>query len=310
MLRALLLYLSQAKWARAIVTHMRLAKRVARRFVAGETEADAERAVRALNEKGITASVDVLGESVTDAEMARAAAEKYLKLLDCIKQRNLKTTVSLKLTALGLDIDPALCRENMRAILRSVRDRGLEVTIDMESSAYTERTLDLFRALREEDGFGDVVGTVIQSYLYRSDQDIRELADEGATIRLCKGAYKEPASVAYPKKSDVDAAYVRQMKVLLDAAQEGRGYPQIATHDEQIIEEAKAYADGKGIPRDRYEFQMLHGIRNDLRDKLVADGYRMRVYVPFGTEWYPYFMRRLAERPANLWFFVSNFLRG
>lgn len=308
MLRALILYLSHAKWARNIVTHMGLAKRVSRRFVAGETEADAARAIGVLNDKGITATIDILGESVTDAEMAKAAVAQYLHVLDCVKEKGLQTTASMKLTQLGLDIDPALCRENMRTILQHAKDRGLEVTIDMEDHTYTQRTLDLFRALRYEDGFENV-GTVIQSYLYRSDDDIKQLADEGAPIRLCKGAYKEPASVAYPKKADVDAAYVREMTMLLDAAKQGRGYPQIATHDEKLIEQAKAYADSQGIPRDRYEFQMLHGIRVNLQEQLVREGYRMRVYVPFGTEWYPYFMRRLAERPANLWFFVSNFFR-
>lgn len=311
MLRALFIYLSRAAWARRIVTHWGLARRVARRFVAGETLAEAIEAVRKMNAKGITATIDVLGESVTDAEMARQSAEAYLGVIDaiCAEKLTATATLSLKLTALGIDIDEALCRENMRRILARARECGITVTIDMEDHNYTQRTLDIYRALRDEDGFANVA-TVIQSYLYRSDADIAALAQEGAIIRLCKGAYKEPASVAYPKKKDVDAAYVRQMKVLLDAAKEGRGYPGIATHDERIIEQAAAYADGSSIPRDAWEFQMLHGVRSGLQEQLVSRGYRMRVYVPFGTQWYPYFMRRLAERPANVWFFVSNFFRG
>ncbi len=308
MLRALFLYLSRAAWARRLVTRWGLARRVARRFVAGETLEEAIAAVRRLNEKGISATVDVLGESVTDAEMARQAAESYLVLLEAIRANGLAATVSLKLTALGLDIDEALCREHMRRILSRAREVGTRVTIDMEDHPYTQRTLDLYRALRREDGF-DNVGTVIQAYLYRSDADIAALAAEGAEIRLCKGAYKEPPQIAYPRKKDVNAAFVRQMKVLLDAALEGRGYPGIATHDERIIAEAKAYADARRIPREAYEFQMLYGVRPALQEQLVAEGYRLRVYVPYGTQWYPYFMRRLAERPANVWFFVSNLFR-
>jgi len=309
MLRALLLYLSSAKWAKDIVTHMGLARRVARRFVAGETREEAEGAVRALNARGIRASCDVLGESVTDAAMARAAVARYLELIDCIHRHGLDSEVSLKLTQLGLDIDLELAREHMRQILRLARERGLRANIDMESSAYTQRTLDLYRALRDEDKLTNL-RVVIQAYLYRSDEDVRALASEGASLRLCKGAYREPPSVAYPRKADVDAAYVRQMKVLLDAANAGGGDPGIATHDAAIIEATKAYAAQIGIPRDRFEFQMLYGIRTDLQEQLIREGYEVRVYVPFGTEWYPYFMRRLAERPANLWFFVSHFLRG
>ena len=308
MLRALFLYLSRAAWARRIVTHWGLARRVARRFVAGETLEEAITAVRRMNEKGITATMDVLGESVTDLAMAHQAAEAYLTLIDAIRTNGLQATVSLKLTALGLDIDATLCREHMRRILTRAREAGTRVTIDMEDHPYTQRTLDLYRLLRNEDGFQNV-GTVIQAYLYRSDADIAALAAEGAEIRLCKGAYKEPPEIAYPRKKDVNAAFVRQMKVLLDAAREGRGYPGIATHDERIIAEAKAYADAHHIPREAYEFQMLYGVRPALQEQLVAEGYRLRVYVPYGTQWYPYFMRRLAERPANVWFFVSNLFR-
>ncbi len=308
MLRALLLYLSSARWARNLVTRWGVARRVARRFVAGESLQDAPAVVKSLNRRGITATIDVLGESVTDADMARRAVAAYFDLLALICDHSLQASVSLKLTQLGLDVDPGLCRDHLRQILTRARECGLQVTIDMESSAYTQRTLDLFRALRAEDGFDNVL-TVIQSYLYRSDADIAALTAEGASIRLCKGAYREPASVAYPNKRDVDAAYLRQMKVLLEAAKAGRGYPGIATHDTALIAAARAHAQAQDIPPGCYEFQMLYGIRSDLQAELAAAGYGMRVYVPVGTEWYPYFMRRLAERPANLWFFVSNFFR-
>jgi len=308
MLRAFLLYLSHAGWARSIALHWRLARAVALRFVAGETQEQALDAVRQLNARGMQATLDVLGESITDAAQATAMKDAYLGLLGAICAADLQAWVSLKLTALGLDIDAALCHENMRQILTKARECGLSVTIDMEDHPYTQRTLDLFHALRNGDGF-DNVRTVIQAYLYRSDDDIESMAREGAGIRLCKGAYKEPAAVAHPKKADVDAAYVRQMKALLDAAHAGRGYPGIATHDEAIIDEAKRYAAEQGIATEAYEFQMLYGVRIALQDQLAAAGYGMRVYVPFGTQWYPYFVRRLAERPANVWFFVSNLFK-
>ncbi len=308
MLRALLLYLSRAKWAQVLIMRFGLARRVALRFVAGETQEAAIEAIGKLNGKGMTATVDILGESVTEPEEACATADQYLGLMEAICENKLDAWVSIKLTALGLDIDTVLCRENIRRILQWAKECGLVVTIDMESSDYTQRTLDLFWTLRQEDGF-DNVRAVIQSYLYRSEDDIRKMAEDGAGVRLCKGAYKEPSSIAYPKKRDVDAAYVRDMKILLDAAKEGRGYPGIATHDEKIIEAAKAYAAERQISPDRYEFQMLHGVRTAAQEQLVAEGYRMRIYVPYGTYWYPYTMRRLAERPANLWFFVSNLFR-
>ncbi len=308
MLRALFLYLSRAGWARAIVMKWPLARRVALRFVAGETQPQALGVIRDLNARGITATVDVLGESITEAEQATAARDAYLQLIDAIRQQKLDAWVSLKLTALGLDIDADLCHHNMCDILAQAQAAGLRVTIDMEDHTYTQSTLDMFRWLRGDDGF-DNARTVLQAYLFRTDDDIAHMAEEGAGIRLCKGAYKEPGSVAYPKKADVDAHYVHNMQTLLDAAKEGRGYPGIATHDEAIIEQAKAYAAAHDIPRDAFEFQMLYGVRSALQDQLVKDGYRMRVYVPYGTQWYPYFVRRLAERPANVWFFASNFFR-
>jgi proline dehydrogenase len=308
MLRSFLLYLSGAKWARRMVMGWGLARRVARRFVAGESEDDVIAAIRAINQKGMTVSVDILGESTTDAAEARRYADSYLHLIERVDAEGLRSSVSLKLTALGLDVDPELCHENMRRILESARAHGVKVTIDMEDHTYTDRTLGLLRMLRSE-GFENAQG-VIQAYLYRSEEDIAALAGEQADIRLCKGAYHEPADVAYPRKADVDAAYLRLMKTLLDAANHGGGYPGIATHDQAIIAATRAYAAECGIPLDRFEFQMLYGIRPALQEELARAGYGMRVYVPFGTQWYPYFMRRLAERPANLWFFASNLLRG
>lgn len=309
MLRALFIALSHAGWAEHVMMKWGLARRVARRFIAGERQEEAIEAVRRLNTRGMTATVDVLGESVTQESEAVGMAESYLKLLDAIAGSKLNASISLKLTALGLDISPDLCRNNLRRIVETAGKLGLDVTIDMEDHTYTQRTLDMFRAVRYQEGFDNLL-TVIQSYLYRSDEDVSLLAGEGAGLRLCKGAYKEPPTVAYPKKHDVDAAYVRQMKTLLDAAKEGRGYPGIATHDKKIIAITKAYAAENNIPRDRFEFQMLHGIRTGLQQQLVAEEFGMRVYVPFGSHWYPYFMRRLAERPANVWFFASNFFRG
>lgn len=307
MLRAFLLYLSHAGWAKNTFLNWGLARRVALRFVAGETQELALDTIRQLNAKGMPVTADILGESVTEAAQARETASRYCDLLDAIHRGKLDAWVSLKLTALGLDVDRDLCRENMRAILSKAREHGLFVTIDMEDHPYTDVTLELFREFVAE-GF-DNVRTVVQSYLYRTDEDVKTLVAEGAGLRLVKGAYREPTSVAYPKKADVDTAYVRQMEALLDASASGKGYPGIATHDETIIEKAKSYAADKNIGRKRYEFQMLYGVRSALQEQLVADGYRMRVYVPFGTEWYPYLMRRLAERPANVWFFASNLLR-
>lgn len=310
MFRAILLYLAGADWARNIVSKWPVARRVVRRFVAGETLAEAIDVVREINQKGMTATVDVLGESITAPAQAREMTQAYIELMQAICDNGLDAWVSLKLTALGLDVDPELAHENVCEVLAFARDCGqdMQITIDMEDHTYTDRTLELFRHLREADGFQNV-RTVIQAYLFRSEEDVAQLAEEGAGIRLCKGAYKEPASVAYPQKSDVDASYVRCMKALLDAASEGRGYPGIATHDEKIIDAARAYVAEKGISSEAFEFQMLYGVRSALQESLAAQGHGMRLYVPYGSQWYAYFMRRLAERPANVWFFVSNFFK-
>jgi proline dehydrogenase len=315
MLRAPILYLSGARWARTFITRFGAARRMAGRFVAGETMADAIRTIQALNARGINATLDHLGESVSSEADATRAADDYIQVLQAIQSNQARSNVSIKLTQFGLDVDEAFCARNVQRVVETARDFGNFVRIDMESSAHVEATLRVFRTLREH--FSNV-GIVLQSYLYRTDADLRGLVAEGAPVRLCKGAYQEPASVAYPAKADVDANYDRLMRMMLDSARalpplsgDGRmpPLPALATHDVQRIEAAKRYADEIGLARQYFEFQMLHGIRRELQDQLARDGYAVRVYVPYGTEWYPYFMRRLAERPANVWFFLSNLVR-
>jgi proline dehydrogenase len=304
MLRKSLLYLSNQRRIFNFIRHNRIAKGFAARFVAGETVDSALVAVQALNAKGITASLDLLGESVTNEDEARATARAYLEILDRIEERRLNANVSLKLTAMGLDISEELCIANMHDVLeRAARYRSF-VRLDMEGSAYTDGTLRLFED-RLYPSYRENVGIVLQAYLHRTAADIERAIELKCRVRICKGAYQEPASVAYPDKRDVDANYVRCMKRLMS---EGN-YPGIATHDERIIAEAKRYAREQQIPNDRYEFQMLYGVRRDLQDALVRDGYRIRVYVPFGTQWYPYLMRRLAERPANVAFMTGNIMK-
>ena len=308
MLRNVILWLSRNKTVRGWMTSWGLARRAARRFVAGETIDDALAAIRELNAQGIVATLDHLGENVETAADADRATEDYLKVLNAIGSSGLQSHVSLKLTALGLDLSDELCRANVERIVARARDVGALVTIDMESTEYTDRTLALYRSLRQKY---TNVGIVIQSYLYRSEADVAALCQEGAHVRLCKGAYKEPPVHAFPKKTDVDASYIRLMKMLLSAgARAHHTFGAIATHDAKMIEATCQYAAENLVPRDEFEFQMLHGIRRDLQKQLAADGYGMRVYVPYGTEWYPYYMRRLAERPANVWFIVSNFFRS
>lgn len=303
MLRQLLLYLSHAKWAQSIVTHWGVARRVARRFVAGETLDEAVAVTRALNAQRLRVTLDCLGESVTSAADAQAVVDSYRALLARIHAEKLDATVSLKLTHLGLDIAEDLCVANLRHVLAAAQECGIGVTIDMESSACTDRTLRIYRTLRDEYGFSNA-GTVIQAYLYRSAEDMRALASEGAHVRLCKGAYLEPAHVAFPAKRDVDANYVKLLRDYLRAP--GEQYLCIATHDEAMIRSAEDFIRGEKLPAGRCEFQMLYGIRSERQLELAKD-HLMRVYVPFGTAWYPYFVRRLAERPANLWFFVRGF---
>lgn len=304
MLRAGLLWLSEQPRISRFVRSNRLAGRLAARFVAGETVDRALAALRDLNAARISATLDLLGESVTRPEEARAARDTYLQLLDRIHAASADANVSVKLTQMGLDIDPALCVDNLRAILQRAREHGSFVRIDMEGSAYTQKTLDLFtRSVFPE--FGDTSGVVLQSYLRRTAEDVEAMILLGARVRLCKGAYKEAAAIAFPDKRDVDANYIACLERLLDRG----NHPAIATHDERIITHAKAYARGRGLDPSRFEFQMLYGVRRDLQQELRRAGYRVRVYVPFGSHWYPYLMRRLAERPANIGFMLGNVLR-
>jgi proline dehydrogenase len=301
--KSILLYLSNSPGFKTFLTRFKAFNNVTHRFVAGEELADAVAAIRQLNTKRIRASFDHLGESISSEVETRAEVEEYTHVLDAISENALDSNVSVKLTQLGLDISPDLCYDNTRKIVEAAARYRNFVRIDMEDSTKTDATLDVFRRLRGEF---DNVGIVVQSYLYRTENDVDELLAMGARIRLCKGAYKEPASVAFQDKRDVDANYVRVMKKLL-ASDIFHG---IATHDENMIAATRQFASEQGISADRFEFQMLYGIRRDLQDKLVADGYGMRVYVPYGQYWYPYFMRRLAERPANVWFVMKNMMRG
>jgi proline dehydrogenase len=304
MLRNALLYLSNQQQVFNFVRHNGLARKFAQRFVAGETLEEVLDSVAALNAKGISASLDLLGESVTAESEARAAGLEYVRMLERIAERKINANVSLKLTAMGLDLSRELCVEIVRGILDRARDLGTFVRLDMESTQYTDVTLAMFydELFPAYDGH---VGIVLQSYLRRTDADVERAVGAQCRVRLCKGAYQEPPTLAYPDKKDVDASYVRGMQVLMSRG----NYPGLATHDERIIVEAKRYATAQAIGRERFEFQMLYGVRRDLQESLAREGYNVRVYVPFGTQWYPYLMRRLAERPANVAFITGNVLR-
>ena len=268
----------------------------ARRFIAGETIPDAIAAVREIEAQGMHHTLDHLGESVSSLAAAETATGEYLNLIEVIHGAGIEKNLSLKLTQLGLDIDKAMCIDNLRRILAAADKCGFFVRIDMESSQYTEVTLDIFETVWRHGTHN--VGVVLQSCLYRTEQDVERINRLGARIRLVKGAYREPKTVAHQNKRDVDAAYIRFARWLLT---EGR-YPAIATHDETILDDVKRFAAERGIASTAYEFQMLYGIRRDLQLALTREGYGMRVYVPFGKEWFPYFMRRLGERPANVGF--------
>ncbi|HEY7347522.1 MAG TPA: proline dehydrogenase family protein [Ktedonobacterales bacterium] len=303
MLRGTLLYLANRGSIRHFVTDNHLARRSARRFVAGETLEEALQATRSLNQRGFSVSLDHLGENVSDAGEACSAANDYIAILDAIKQASLDANISIKLTALGLDIEAALCEENVRRILDRAKSYHIFVRVDMEGAAYTARTLELVAKLRQDY---EEVGAVIQSYLYRSAKDIENLIASQTRVRLVKGAYKEPPEIAYPHKADVDRNYEHLLRLLLAHG----NYPAIATHDPRMIQAARAFAAANDIAKTRFEFQMLYGIRRDLQKQLVNDGYNLRIYVPYGTQWYPYLTRRMAERPANLFFVISNAMRG
>jgi proline dehydrogenase len=318
MLRSFFIYLSKAAWARKIVTGWPFVRRMALRFIAGDKLEDALKVILMLNGKGINATLDHLGEHTTNANEASQATQDILKAIDEIERSGVRANISVKLTQIGLALDPALCAENLRLILEHAWNAGNFIRIDMEDSSVTQVTLDILHQMRRQ-GYQNV-GIVIQAYLYRSEADIEELNKDCTKVRLCKGAYKEPAKVAYPQKRDVDSAYDRLTELLFRGAlgnscpvgsQDGKVPPfaALATHDEKRIIFAKDLAKKLGLPTKALEFQMLHGIRRDLQEQLIADGYSVRIYVPYGTQWYPYFMRRLAERPANVWFIVSNFFR-
>jgi proline dehydrogenase len=308
MLRGLLLALSRNAFIRERILRLGLAKQASRRFVAGEEPADAIRAIQELNKAGIVATLDHLGEDVATEAEARQAAADYLDILDRIRASGVTSHVSAKLTQMGLDISGDLCQSNVEAIAAKAGDCGTFLRIDMEGSPHTERTIKVYEAVRAKY---PNVGIVIQAYLYRSEKDIQHLIDAGiANIRLCKGAYLEPASIAFPKKADVDRNMIRLAEMLLNPETRAKGaYLAFATHDEKLINWAKQYATEHNIPKTAFEFQMLYGIRRDLHRKLAQEGYTMRVYVPYGHQWYPYFMRRLAERPANVLFIIRNLLR-
>ena len=304
MLREAFLYLSDQPAIFRFVRRNPLARRFANRFVAGESLDTALQAVRQLNAKGISATLDLLGESVHNEAEARASGREYVRMLEEIDRLKLDSNVSLKLTAMGLDVAEELCVDIVQQILERARQLGNFVRIDMESSEYTDRTLKMFED-RLYPSYREHVGIVLQSYLYRTQSDVEQANALGARVRLCKGAYKEPDTVAFPDKADVDANFVRCAHLLLCNG----NYPGLATHDEAMIRQAIDFARKQGISADRFEFQMLYGIRRDLQEQLVHDGWRMRVYVPFGTQWYPYLMRRLAERPANLAFIAGSVAR-
>jgi proline dehydrogenase len=284
-----------------------LGQKISGRFVAGTQVEDVMRATQAVNQAGQSVSIDNLGENVTNADEARESAKLYHQLLDQIAARKVDANISLKLTHMGLDVDENLARELVTGLVSRAAQMSPRnfVRVDMEGSPYTQRTLDFVQELHRTPGNQGSVGTVIQSYMRRSESDVHNLLAEGIRIRLCKGAYKEPPEIAFQQKSEVDASYIKLMKMLMKSDV----YHGLATHDENIIREAKDFATRERIPRDRFEFQMLHGIRRDLQQSLVKEGWRTRVYIPFGTEWYPYLMRRLAERPANVLFIAKNLLR-
>jgi proline dehydrogenase len=305
-LRALFISLSESRSLRAIAEKSSFGRRISTRFVAGTQVEDVLRATQTINQAGATVSIDNLGENVTNVEEARASTALYHRLLDDISRLRLKANISLKLTHMGLDVNENLARELVCGLVAKAASLKSFVRVDMEGSPYTQRTLNFVHELHRIKGNKDAVGTVIQSYLHRSEKDVENLLAAGIRIRLCKGAYKEPPEIAFQKKSEVDVNYVKLMNMLLKSGI----YHGLATHDEKIINEAKAFAISEKIPRDSFEFQMLHGIRRDLQQQLVREGWGMRVYIPFGTEWYPYFMRRLAERPANVLFILKNFFRA
>lgn len=320
MLRSFLIYLSKAPWAQKLVTGWSFAWKAASRFVAGEKAEDAMRAVRELNEKGINATLDHLGEHTSTTDEAAQATTDILAVLDEIDQAGIRSNVSIKLTQIGMGLDESVCRDNLGRILQRAKELRNFIRIDIEDTPYTDTTIAIYQAMLERGFTNKHFGMAVQSYLYRAEKDAKAMLENKTTLRLVKGAYKEPPDKAFPKKADVDANYDLLAKLMIDASlankskesEDGRipPIPAIGTHDEKRLEFATSYIAKVGLPKDGVEFQMLYGIRRDLQEKLAEEGYPVRVYIPFGTHWYPYFMRRLAERPANIWFFISNFFKG
>lgn len=318
MVRTFFIYLSKVSWAQRIITNWKFAWRAASRFVAGETVEAAIRIVRELNDRGFNVTLDHLGESTTTTEEALNATQSILELLGLTDQSKIRANVSIKLTQIGLAVNYELCKSNLEKILECARHYGNFVRIDMEDTPYTDKTIELYHLMCKK-GYENT-GVVIQSYLFRSEADVRTLLKDKTRIRLVKGAYKEPPDLAFPKKSDVDNNFDLLAKSMIEhglgnqapgLSPDGRfpPVPAIATHDARRIENAKKVLDTSGLPKDSIEFQMLYGIRRDLQEECLREGYPVRIYVPYGTHWYAYYMRRLAERPANVWFFASNFLR-
>jgi proline dehydrogenase len=304
-LRAALISLSESKSIRSAAEKTRAGQRLSRRFVAGTTIDDAVAAARAVNELGLAVSLDNLGENVTNSDEARHSAQLYHQLLDRISEQGLNANVSLKLTHMGLDVDEATAYQSVSGVVEHAARLDNFVRVDMEGSAYTRKTLEFVCRLHDETGLQGHVGAVIQSYLRRSEEDVEQLLGRGIRVRLCKGAYKEPPDIAFEKKSDVDGNYIKLVKMLLKSGV----FHGVATHDEKMIRATIDFAGSEKIPASAFEFQMLYGVRRDLQRKLIQEGWRCRVYIPFGSEWYPYFMRRLAERPANALFILKNLFR-
>jgi proline dehydrogenase len=303
--RSALLYLARKEGLKNFATRFRPFKKMTTRFVAGEDIEEAIAAIREINAKGATASFDHLNESVASAAETEEEVREYLRILARIDETGIRSNVSIKLTQFGLEIDPELAYRNARQVVEDAARRGNFVRIDMESSSVTQVTIDIFKRLRSEFGLNDV-GIVLQSYLRRTYDDVQDILKIPARIRICKGAYNEPPEVAFPDKKDTDENYVRIMKVLLTSGV----YHGIATHDPKMIEATTKFVKQEGIAKDAFEFQMLYGVRRDIQVKLAQAGYNVRVYVPYGKHWYPYFMRRLAERPANVWFVLKNMFKG
>jgi proline dehydrogenase len=302
MLKATLLKAAGSPSLRRLVTRNPVARRVAGRFIAGDTLDEAERAIRTLNDRGVAVALDYLGENTESEAQARESTGAYLAALDRIQEGGLDANISVKLTAMGLDLRRELALEEAARVAARGKEVGAMVGVDMESIAYVDRTLDIVETLK---GSYDNVGVCLQAYLYRSRDDLDRLNRVGVPVRLVKGAYQEPPEVAYPQKASVDGAFAR----LLDSLVQANPYPMVATHDPALVRLTKTLVAKHRRDRDSFEFQMLYGVRRDLQEQVVAEGYRLRVYVPYGTQWFPYFMRRLAERPANLYFFVSNLVK-